>query len=80
MSVWTTGPPLSTTWRESDRVKWERALTNTPRSSGPVFGVHFTPPQVQGTSCGGPKGRRSPARGETLVVTHNFAPKWVALV
>ena len=23
------------------RLKWGRALTNTPRSSGPVFGVHF---------------------------------------
>jgi ATP-dependent Lon protease len=23
-------------------LKWGRALTNTPRSSGPVFGVHFS--------------------------------------
>jgi hypothetical protein len=39
------GPPNPSRVRlggNPDRLKWGRALTNTPRSSGPVFGVHFT--------------------------------------
>ena len=33
--------PISLVLLRRARLKWGRALTNTPRSSGSVFGVHF---------------------------------------
>src|SRR5262249_52090764 len=63
------------------RLKWGRALTNTPRSSGPGNGVHFTtsrPPRPlpdgrrDGTLGGLQAGRSGASRSPRISLGHRY--------